>query len=333
MRCVVTGCAGFIGSHLAERLLRDGHEVVGIDAFTDYYSRDHKLSNIRRSLRYRRFKLIEADLLCLPLPSVLRDVEVVFHQAGQAGVRASWGAEFEIYTHHNVLATQALLEACRSCHQLRRFVYASSSSVYGNARAFPVAETTLTQPVSPYGVTKLAGEHLALLYHANFGVPAVALRYFTVYGARQRPDMAFHRFIHAAYRGESITVHEDGSQTRDFTHVSDVVQANILAADSPSAIGNVYNIAGGARVTLNHVLDLIREVTGRPLAVVHASKQAGDVRDTYADIARARADIGYEPATGLTSGLRDEADWLADRAMADRSEVRSNRWKEQRDVA
>ncbi len=310
MRCLVTGCAGFIASHLCAQLLADGHEVVGVDAFTDYYPRAVKERNVAPLLPSSRFRLHDADLLTTSLPSFIDGVDVVFHQAGQPGVRASWGDEFDIYTRHNVLATQRLLEACRTSARLRRVVYASSSSIYGNARALPITETTPPQPVSPYGVTKLAGEHLCALYHTNFGVPVVALRYFTVYGAGQRPDMAFHRFITAALTGQPITIHEDGRQTRDFTHVGDIVQANILAAECPAAIGQTYNIAGGARVTLNHALALIADLSGHALDTRYAPKQAGDVRDTYADITRARHDLGYAPIMSLEDGLRDEITWL-----------------------
>ena len=316
MRYLVTGCAGFIGSHLSEHLVNDGHEVLGIDSFTDYYPRVHKERNLAAIQHAPGFTLIEGDLSMLPLTSLLEGVDVVFHQAAQAGVRASWGNQFSFYTQLNVLATQQLLEASRTCTTLRRFVYASSSSVYGNARTLPMSEDATPHPVSPYGVTKLAAEHLCLLYHSNFGVPCVALRYFTVYGARQRPDMAFHRFIRAALAGEAITVHEDGNQTRDFTHVRDIVQANVAAATSPSAPGNVYNVAGGSRVTLNQALAQLAEATDCRLEIRHASQQAGDVRDTYADIARAREDLGYRPTVDLPSGLRDEVNWYRSEARA-----------------
>lgn len=310
MRCLVTGCAGFIGSHLADRLLGDGHEVVGIDAFTDYYSRTAKESNLRIARRSPRFTFHDTDLLSLDIDEALRGIDVVFHQAAQAGVRRSWGQHFETYTRLNVLATQRLLEACRTTPSLHRLVYASSSSVYGDTTELPVSEETPTRPVSPYGVTKLAAEHLCSLYHTNFGVPTVSLRYFTVYGTRQRPDMAFHRFIRAALAGDLITVHEDGLQTRDFTHVSDIVAANVLAATTPHAVGHVYNVAGGTRTTLAAALSLIRQITGRPLHLAHGPKQSGDVRDTYADTTRARRDLSYRPRTDLESGLRDEAEWL-----------------------
>lgn len=309
MRCLVTGCAGFIGSHLTDRLLADSHEVVGVDSFSDYYSRLNKERNLSSARRSRRFTLYDADLLTAPLDSLLEGVDVVFHEAAQAGVRSSWGTQFHIYTQNNILATQRLLEACRSLPSLRRFVYASSSSVYGNTPRLPMRESGSPHPVSPYGVSKLAAEHLCSLYHTNFDVPTVSLRYFTVYGARQRPDMAFHKFIAAATRGDLITVHEDGRQTRDFTHVSDIVEANVLASHRPEAVGHVYNIAGGSRVTLQHALDLMGRLVGRPLRIAYGPKQAGDVRDTYADISRAQRDLGYAPETDLETGLSDEIGW------------------------
>src|SRR5262245_64919423 len=221
---LVTGVAGFIGSHLAERLLRDGVRVTGVDCFTDYYDPAIKRRNLERARSHPEFALVELDLGEADL-AALPDVQVVYHQAAQPGVRASWGADFAIYTHHNVLATQRLLERYRGS-SLERFVYASSSSVYGDAERYPTDEGLLPRPLSPYGVTKLAGEHLALLYARNFGMPVVALRYFTVYGPRQRPDMAFHRFCRALLTGQAITVYGDGRQSRDFTFVADAVEAN-----------------------------------------------------------------------------------------------------------
>jgi nucleoside-diphosphate-sugar epimerase len=310
MRCLVTGCAGFIGSHLCDRLLADGHTVIGVDAFTSYYARSLKEQNLSGARREARFTLVDGDLLSLALEPLLAGINVVFHQAAQAGVRASWGGDFEAYTRQNVLATQRLLEACRAHPQLQRFVYASSSSIYGNARNLPMTEDAIPRPFSPYGVTKLAAEHLCQVYWTNFQIPTVALRYFTVYGARQRPDMAFHRFIRAAYAGESITIHEDGDQTRDFTHVRDIVQANILAAERAVTVGNVYNVAGGARVTLNSAIDRLAAISGKELQVRRVGGQSGDVRHTYADITHAREDMDYRPRVDLDTGLQDELEWF-----------------------
>jgi nucleoside-diphosphate-sugar epimerase len=309
MHCVVTGCAGFIGSHLSERLLAMGHSVIGIDSFTNFYGRAVKQRNVKNALAHPSFTLQEGDVVSMEVEPLLDGASVVFHQAAQAGVRTSWGRQFEVYTHNNVLATQRLLEACRDGN-VSRFVYASSSSIYGSSTALPLPESAYPQPISPYGVTKLAAEHLCTLYHTNFGVPTVSLRYFTVYGARQRPDMAFHRFIRAAYAGTPLQVNKDGQQTRDFTHVSDIVRANILAAESPESIGNIYNIAGGSRVTLNHVLALIGTITKRELQIEYGPGQAGDVRDTYADISAANRDLSYAPLTTLEVGLRDEVAWF-----------------------
>jgi UDP-glucose 4-epimerase len=232
----------------------------------------------------------------------------VFHLAAQAGVRKSWGRDFAIYTANNIEATQLLLEACVG-RPLERFVYASSSSVYGDNVAIPMTEQALPQPVSPYGVSKLAAEQLCYLYHANFGVPTTALRYFTVYGPKQRPDMGFHRFLRATIQGQPITVFGDGEQTRDFTYVADAVSATVAAATRGVA-GRVYNIGGGSRVSINHVLDMIGRVAGRAPAIAVDRAQKGDMRHTYADTSLARADLGFAPAVGLEQGLAAEYQWL-----------------------
>jgi nucleoside-diphosphate-sugar epimerase len=311
MRCLVTGVAGFIGSHLAERLLADGHEVCGIDAFIDYYPRFIKERNLEGPRSWQRFTFVEGDLLAIDLFPLLEGVDWIFHQAAQAGVRASWGREFARYEDCNVLATQRLLEAAVLLKGLRRFVYASSSSVYGNTTVLPVSELVMPQPLSPYGVTKLAAEHLCTLYQRNFGVPTVALRYFTVYGPRQRPDMAFHRFCKAVLEHNSLVVYGDGQQTRDFTFISDVVEANIAAATSESASGQVMNIAGGSRISLRHVIKLLREISGFSLGETFADRQYGDVRDTFADTALAQRLIGYQPVVSLRAGLAQEFAYVA----------------------
>lgn len=311
MRCFVTGVAGFIGSHLAERLLSDGHEVLGIDAFIDYYPRSMKERNLRGPYSWKQFNFVEGDLLDVDLPPLLEGVDWIFHQAAQAGVRTSWGQEFSGYVDCNVLATQRLLEAASRTGSIQRFVYASSSSVYGDTPALPVTESVPPQPVSPYGVTKLAAEHLCLLYHRNFGVPTVALRYFTVYGPRQRPDMAFHRFCKAILEHQTLHLFGDGQQTRDFTYVSDVVEANIRAAASEKAVGNVMNIAGGSNITLHDVIQLLQEISDVPLAVTFEMKQPGDVGHTFADTGRARQLIGYHPQVTLREGLAKEFAYIA----------------------
>jgi UDP-glucose 4-epimerase len=308
MKCLVTGSAGFIGSHLAERLCELGHAVVGIDSFVEYYPRAVKERNLAPLRSRPSFRFVEADLAKDDLAPLVQGVDWIFHQAAQAGVRASWGRDFDVYAVNNVIATQRLLEAVRES-SLRRFVYASSSSIYGDTEDLPMRERSLPRPISPYGVTKLAAEHLCWLYHRSYGVPTVALRYFTVYGPRQRPDMAFHRFLRGALRGEEITLYDDGEQTRDFTYVGDVVAANVAAAERGSA-GDVLNIGGGSRVSLNSVLATIERVSGRPLAVRREPRQRGDVRHTAADCTRAATAIGFRPDVELAEGLRREWQWI-----------------------
>ncbi|NUP10425.1 MAG: NAD-dependent epimerase/dehydratase family protein [Polyangiaceae bacterium] len=308
MRCLVTGVAGFVGSHLGERLIAQGHEVVGVDCFTDYYPRTIKESNLATLRKSPAFTFLSADLARIELASVLEGVDVVYHQAAQAGVRASWGSTFESYTHHNVLATQRLLEAVKGSKSVRRFVYASSSSVYGETTDLPMRETSLPRPFSPYGVTKLAAEHLCELYRNNFGVSTVSLRYFTVYGPRQRPDMGFHKFIASMMRDEPVTVFGSGEQTRDFTFVDDIVDANIAAGEKDGVEG-VYNIGGGSRVTLQHVLETMAELVGVPLKLNRIEEQAGDVHHTEADASRARDRLGYKPRVSLRDGLARQIEW------------------------
>jgi len=308
MKALVTGVAGFIGSTLAERLVEQGATVVGLDCFTDYYPRRLKERNLAVLATSPAFSFHEVSVQDADLPSLLDGVTHVFHLAAQAGVRRSWGREFTIYTRLNVEATQALLEACVG-RPIERLVYASSSSVYGDDVPLPMREDALPRPLSPYGVTKLAAENLCVLYHANHRVPAVSLRYFTVYGPRQRPDMGFNRFIRAALAGQPITVYGDGEQTRDFTFVGDAVEATI-AAGMKGRPGAVYNIGGGSRVSVNHVLELLGRVAGRPVTVTREATQLGDMRDTYADTAQARADIGFAPQVTLEQGLAAEFRWL-----------------------
>jgi nucleoside-diphosphate-sugar epimerase len=308
MRALITGVAGFIGSTLAERLARDNVDIVGIDCFTDYYPRAIKERNLSGLQRDAHFTFVESRIQDADLAALLADRTHVFHLAAQAGVRKSWGRDFAIYTENNIEATQALLEACVG-RPLERLVYASSSSVYGDNVAIPMTEQALPQPVSPYGVSKLAAEQLCYLYYSNFGVPATSLRYFTVYGPRQRPDMGFHKFLRAAIEGRPITVFGDGEQTRDFTYVQDAVSATIAAA-TRGVPGRVYNIGGGSRVSINQVLDMIGRVSGRAPAVSVDSAQKGDMRHTYADTSLARADIGFAPAVSLEQGLAAEYQWL-----------------------
>ena len=309
VKALVTGCAGFIGSTVADRLLADGADVVGVDSFTDYYPRPAKERNLSAALKHPRFRFLESRMQDLDMPTLLRDCTHVFHLAAQAGVRKSWGRDFGIYSTNNIEATQLLLEASRHAPVLERLVYSSSSSVYGDRVPMPMREDALPEPVSPYGVSKLAAEHLCHLYFVNFAVPTVSLRYFTVYGPRQRPDMAFHRFLRATIEDEPITLYGDGGQTRDFTFVADAVNANLLAA-TRGVPGRVYNIGGGSRVSINEVLEMIERVAGRRPRVHLDPAQKGDMRHTYADTSRAREELGYEPTVGLEAGLAAEFHWL-----------------------
>jgi len=306
----VTGAAGFIGSTLCERLVAQGADVVGLDCFTDYYPRAIKEQNLCGLAGKPGFRFLESRIQDADLAALLADRTHVFHLAAQAGVRKSWGRDFEIYTVNNIDATQVLLEACIK-HRLERIVYASSSSVYGDNTPMPMREDMLPQPVSPYGVTKLAAEQLCYLYYANYGLPTVSLRYFTVYGPRQRPDMGFHKFLRATMLGEPITVYGDGEQTRDFTFVHDAVSATI-AAGARGVPPRVYNIGGGSRVTVNQVLEMIGRVTGRRPLVTVDSAQKGDMRHTFADTWLARTDLGFVPTVGLEDGLAAEYAWLSE---------------------
>ena len=308
MKALVTGGAGFIGSTLSERLLAQGAHVVAIDCFTDYYARDIKERNVSALRESPGYRFVEADLNEADLPALLDGVTHVFHLAAQAGVRKSWGRDFRTYTTLNVDATQRLLEACVGT-AIERVVYASSSSVYGDNVALPMREDMLLQPVSPYGVTKLAAEHLCHLYFVNHRVPTVSLRYFTVYGPRQRPDMGFHRFFSAVLEGRPVVQYGDGLQTRDFTFVADAVTATATAAVRGTP-GGVYNIGGGSRVSLREVFDMIGRVSGRPVTIDLQPPQKGDMRDTYADTSRARADMGFVPAIGLEAGLGAMFSWM-----------------------
>jgi UDP-glucose 4-epimerase len=308
LTALVTGVAGFIGSTLAEALVGLGDSVVGVDSFLDYYPRATKEKNLETLARDRRFELIEKPLQELDLGRLVKRCSRVFHLAAQAGVRASWGSEFSIYTDNNVLATQRLLEASAGSG-LDAFVFASSSSVYGDSVPLPMTEDVPLHPVSPYGVTKLAAEKLCELYHVNHAVPTVSLRYFTVYGPRQRPDMAFHRLLACALSGSTFRLFGDGSQTRDFTYVDDAVAATIDASERGRP-GAVYNVGGGSRVSMLEVIQTVRLVTGKEVRFEIEAKQKGDMRDTYADTGAARRDFGYQPTTTLPEGMSKEWDWI-----------------------
>lgn len=308
MKQLVTGAAGFIGSPLCEHLIRSGHEVIGIDAMTDYYPPEQKWRNLSQLRQEERFQLIRADLLELDLAPCLDGVEHVFHLAGQPGVGSSWGVSFDTYTAANILTTQRLLEAARRS-TVKKFVYASSSSVYGDAESFPTSEAACPRPVSPYGMTKLAAEHLGHLYWKSYGVPVVSVRYFTVFGPRQRPDMAFHRFIRSMLDQTTIEIYGDGRQSRDFTFVADAVEGTVRAAQR-GVPGEVYNLGGGSSVTIREVLDALADLLGRPSDIIWRDAQKGDVRHTSADTSNARRQLGYVTRVDLMSGLEQEIWWL-----------------------
>jgi UDP-glucose 4-epimerase len=309
-KTIVTGAAGFIGSHLVEALLQQGQEVIGIDNFNDYYDPMFKHKSIAHFQNSPQFTLITADIQFLDWHRLLKDVEVIYHQAAQAGVRASWGDSFRNYTESNINATQVLLEAAKDAQNLKRLVFASTSSVYGDAETLPTHEKIPPQPVSPYGITKLAAEGLCGLYHKNFGVPIVALRYFSVYGPRQRPDMAFHKFFKSILQDEPISIYGDGQQTRDFTFVSDVIAANLAAATISPAVGEIFNIGGGSRVVLAEVLDTMAKIVNKPILKKYIPKAMGDARHTAADVSKARQILAYQPQVSLTEGLIQEWQWV-----------------------
>jgi nucleoside-diphosphate-sugar epimerase len=311
---LVTGVAGFIGSALARRLIADGEQVRGIDALTAYYDPARKKANLM-TIPTHGFTFVHADLNAVDLDQLLDGVTAVFHEAGQPGVRGSWEADFPLYLQANVLATQRLLEAARRADSLRRLVLASSSSIYGNAVIYPTTEACLPRPHSPYGVTKLAAEHLCTVYADNFGVPTVSLRYFTVYGPGQRPDMAFDRFIRAALLDEPIRVYGSGRQIRDFTYVDDVVEANLRAAAADVPPGSVFNVSGGTSVSVNEVLDILSGIVGRSLHVEYMAAVAGDVERTGGSADKIEAMLGWRPRVDIESGLR--AQWRSSAGAVD----------------
>jgi UDP-glucuronate 4-epimerase len=303
MRYVVTGSAGFVGAHVCEALLDRGHEVDGVDAFTDYYDPSIKRANAARLARHDGFQGLELDLARADLDDVVADADAVIHLAAQPGVRLSWSEGFAVYVERNISASQRLLEAARRT-RVPRLVLASSSSVYGNATEQPMGEDAPTRPFSPYGVTKLAMEHLASAYGANWGLSTVVLRYFTLYGPGQRPDMALHRFIAAVAAGRPVPVYDDGEQVRDFTYVSDAAAATLAAVEADVAPASVFNVAGGSPTTVNDLLSLVAEHVGRPLITRHLPTQAGDVRATHGAVDRARAVLGWQPEVSLDDGVK-----------------------------
>ena len=305
---LVTGCAGFIGSSVAEALLRMGHKVIGVDAFVNNYPKEIKEYNLAALRRFENFVFLKADIMALDLETLLRKVDYIIHEAAQPGVRTSWGRTFNSYVRNNVLVTQRLLEACTRVKP-KKFVFASSSSVYGDAKQYPVKEDTPLNPISPYGVTKLAAEKLCLAYMANFDIPVVCLRYFTVYGPRQRPDMAIHKFLKNALLGQPITIYGDGMQARDFTYISDVTTATIRAAIS-DVEGVTLNIGSGNPVRLLDLVKLISHLVEKEVEIIFKERWKGDVRVTFADISKARELLDYRPKTDLMNGLKAELDWI-----------------------
>lgn len=308
MNCLVTGAAGFIGSRLCRRLHKEGFSVTGIDCFTDYYPRFIKEKNLEPLLELERFRLVEEDINQMEITRIMSHADAVFHLAAQAGVRSSWGRKFSDYTLNNIETTQKILEACKM-NPVKKLVYASSSSVYGDCPDLPMRESSRLFPYSPYGVTKLAAEHLCSLYFRNYGVPTVSLRFFTVYGPGQRPDMAFHKFLKAASEEKPIMVYGNGGQTRDFTYVGDIVEANLSAMEKGKP-GEIYNIGGGHNRKLKDIFPIMEQVTGRKIAITYTESQKGDVPHTSADISKAEADLNYNPRTRLEDGLRKEWQWM-----------------------
>ncbi len=308
MNCLVTGAAGFIGSHLTRRLLKEGLSVVGVDSFTDYYPRWIKENNLSPIKNESNFSLIEEDINSLDLNRLLQRVDYVFHLAAQAGVRASWGLSFSEYMRNNIEATQRLLEESKE-QSLHKFIYASSSSVYGYCPELPMSEESPLLPYSPYGVTKLAAENLCYLYSKNYGVPTISLRFFTVYGPGQRPDMAFHKFFKSTSENKPITIFGTGEQTRDFTYIEDIVDA-IIACTSHGRTGETYNLGGGNRKMLKDLFPLFEEICEKKISVKWEEKQKGDVPHTLADIQKAKEDLGFDPKTPIDEGLSEEWRWI-----------------------
>jgi UDP-glucose 4-epimerase len=309
MKSLVTGAAGFIGSHLAEALLAQEHEVLGIDNFLDNYARSFKENNLSALRGRPGFKFIDTDLLHAELKPLLAGVDYLFHLAAQPGVRSSWGREFSRYTENNIMATQRLLEVTKEL-RLSKFVYASTSSVYGDTDDLPMREEGMTRPVSPYGATKLAAEHLCHLYWRAFAVPTVSLRFFTVYGPRQRPDMFFHIFMRALLRGEEVPLYDDGEQTRDFTYCGDIVDGLVAAARYPGQ-GEIFNLGGGSEVSLLDAIGVAERVAGRKAKLRRYDRQRGDVRHTRARLDLARNKLDYAPKVDLETGLAEQWQWIA----------------------
>lgn len=307
---IVTGAAGFIGSHLVQRLLKEKYKVIGIDCLTDYYPIEIKKNNLDK-LKNENFTFLEQDITEMELISIFNKSKFLIHVAAQPGVRASWGNQFDTYVKDNILATQKILESAKESKSLQKIVMASSSSIYGEQEGVMIEDVTVPKPNSPYGATKLASENLGLIYSSNYDLPITSLRYFTVYGPRQRPDMAFFRFIKANLLGEEMTIFGDGKQIRDFTFISDIIDANLNCMKS-EIHGNVLNIGGGKTYSVRDVLNKIEIITGKKNKLIFAEKQKGDVKRTEACIDKAIETISYSPKISLNEGLEKQISWIKD---------------------
>ena len=308
MKVLITGVAGFIGSNFAAEILELDYEVLGVDSFTKNYVKEIKLRNIEPLHKYKNFKFKEIDLLENNLGDLLLGIDYVFHFAGHPSVHSSWGSDFSTYSDRNVVLTQNLLKACLD-KGISKFINSSSSSVYGRIVTAPTKESDPVNPVSPYGVTKLAAENLVTLYGKEFGLETVSLRYFTVYGPRQRPDMAFSKLINSALTGLPFELHGDGSQIRDFTYVEDVVKANLLALKNKIEPGEIFNIGGGAPVTMNRVMEIIEQITKSKINLVRKEMGPGNPMVTSADCTKAIALMGWNSIVGIEAGIANQIDW------------------------
>jgi UDP-glucuronate 4-epimerase len=309
MKILVTGAAGFIGSHLCEKLLADErNEVIGIDTFTGPTPVDLKIKNVQKLLNHSRFQLIQKNLLETNISELIEDVDVIYHLAGMPGVRSSWGRDFDPYVTNNIVLTQRLLEVAKN-RSLKKFIYASTSSVYGE-KSGKVVEDTCPVPLSPYGITKLTGEHLCGVYHNSYQIPIVIVRFFTVYGPRQRPDMAFHRFIKQILIGEPLTIYGDGFQSRDFTYISDCVEGTYAVLHKENVIGQKINIGGKERASVNDVITMIEQITGEKANIQFSAKISGEPKHTWADISKAMSLLEYDPKVPLKEGLAREVEYI-----------------------
>ncbi len=308
MKVLITGVAGFIGSHLAKKFLQRNDYVYGIDSFTDYYPRYIKEANLSECIKDPNFYLLEGSINKMILKPTLNEIDYVFHLAAQAGVRSSWDRNFFSYTSNNINATQHLLEECKGT-KIKKFIFASSSSVYGQSKKLPMKENHKLSPVSPYGLTKLVGEQLCSLYHKTYGIPIVCLRYFTAFGPKQRPDMAFYKFMLSLVEKKPIIIYGNGKQTRDFTYIDDIIDATVNAAFY-GKLGEIYNIGGGCRNKLLDVVIILQEITGIKIEINYIEPQKGDVKDTYADIEKAKREIKYNPSVNLKEGLSEQWKWF-----------------------